>query len=668
MNLDDKSLHLTSHQIEILTKLNLHDTDEVLAYYPLRYDYINALPFAEWKLKDKVTFEARLISPVRSFRRGRLTTSSFEVMMSDETLLKITIFNRPWAGQLHMDQILTIQGIYNGGSRVIAMTYDTKPLSEHAAVTPVYSTKEGIQQRSIRTIIRKVFDHVINEVQDIVPEEYVVRYRLLHRAQALERVHFPESMKDVTSAYRTLKDEEFLKFFTAMKLMRNEEGAGLYKQPLVIDHKKLQKVIDGLPYKLTADQEKALQDVVSDMESSHLMYRLVQGDVGCGKTAVAALSMYACATAGRQAALLAPTEILVRQHFLSLTSMFKDTDVKIAQLYSGMSNVEKEEVLLGLKDGSIDIVTGTHSLLQEDVVFQKLCLVVTDEQQRFGVEQRRALKNKGDYVDFLLMSATPIPRTLASTLYGDMEVSTIETMPAGRKTPVTIFINQNSFKSVYKDVLKLLAEGHQLYVICAAIDESEGFDVRNVMEMTQNLQKAFPDYKTGMLHGRMSSEEKQSVMKAFADNDIQILVSTTVVEVGMNVVNATGMIIYDADRFGLSQLHQLRGRIQRGSAQGHCWLLSGNKDEKVRERLNVLVKSCNGFEISYEDLRLRGPGAILGTRQSGAPDLILGSIVDDTAILNTARKDAAHIVENMEYPQYGAIIDFAMKRNASYVD
>ena len=398
------------------------------------------------------------------------------------------------------------------------------------------------------------------------------------------------------------------------------------------------------------------------------MYRLVQGDVGCGKTAVAALSMYACATAGRQAALLAPTEILVRQHFLSLTSMFKDTDVKIAQLYSGMSNVEKEEVLLGLKDGSIDIVTGTHSLLQEDVVFQKLCLVVTDEQQRFGVEQRRALKNKGDYVDFLLMSATPIPRTLASTLYGDMEVSTIETMPAGRKTPVTIFINQNSFKSVYKDVLKLLAEGHQLYVICAAIDESEGFDVRNVMEMTQNLQKAFPDYKTGMLHGRMSSEEKQSVMKAFADNDIQILVSTTVVEVGMNVVNATGMIIYDADRFGLSQLHQLRGRIQRGSAQGHCWLLSGNKDEKVRERLNVLVKSCNGFEISYEDLRLRGPGAILGTRQSGAPDLILGSIVDDTAILNTARKDAAHIVENMEYPQYGAIIDFAMKRNASYVD
>jgi ATP-dependent DNA helicase RecG len=401
------------------------------------------------------------------------------------------------------------------------------------------------------------------------------------------------------------------------------------------------------------------------------MYRLVQGDVGCGKTAVAALGMYAAVTSGCQAALLAPTEILARQHLESLQSLLKGTDVKIDALYSGLSAPEKRRVLAETEKGETDILVGTHSLIQEGVVFANLGMVVADEQQRFGVEQRKALRQKGKGTDFLLMSATPIPRTLASTLYGDMDVSTVETMPAGRKIPKTVYIEENSFRSVLNEVKELLSSGRQLYIICAAVEYSEEYDARNVHDTAENIRKLFPMYHVGILHGRMSSEEKQEAMESFYRNETQILVATTVVEVGMNVINATGMIVYDADRFGLSQLHQLRGRIQRGSEQGKCWLLSGSHEDKVKERLNVLVKTNNGFEISYEDLRLRGPGDILGTRQSGVPDFILGNLISDTGIINTARNDAKKIISFPDNPDYIPLLETvreASRNSASYAD
>ena len=369
-------------------------------------------------------------------------------------------------------------------------------------------------------------------------------------------------------------------------------------------------------------------------------------------------------------ALLAPTEILAKQHLASLKSMIKDPSISIEVLYSAMNTKEKKDILRRCEEGDIDILIGTHALIQDDVHFKKLGYVVADEQQRFGVEQRKALRLKGENTDFLLMSATPIPRTLAASLFSDMKVSTIETMPAGRKQPVTQLILENSFRSVLDEVNALLEEGHQLYVICAAVDENEAFKARDVNKMYINLSKLFYPRKVGMLHGQMSSDEKQSVMDAFAKNEIQILVSTTVVEVGMNVVNATGMIIYDADRFGLSQLHQLRGRIQRGNAVGKCWLLTDNKSEDVKERLNVLVKTTNGFEISYEDLRLRGPGDILGTRQSGVPDLILGNLYEDTKMIEVCRKDAKLIVEHCAQTDYISIIESVKQRRAqsAYID
>lgn len=666
MLLSDPSLKLTKYRIEALHTLHLETVEDLLSYYPYRYEVLHTSDYATWKEGDNVTFEAELVSSIHQFRKGRLTISSFEVQAFDR-VFKVSLFNRPWLKQIPEGTVLTIQGIYKPVNRITCIKYDTKPLAAHPSVTPVYATKESIKQKTIRDCISKVYEAVQNEIQDTIPEEYIHQYRLLRKNVALRMIHEPEKMEDVQRAVRTLKYEEFLKFFLAIQWMKATEVEGTYKPPRKIDDDAIDSCIAHLPFALTKGQSATLQQILQDMSSDRLMYRLIQGDVGCGKTVVAALSMYACFTAGYQSAILAPTEILAKQHKKSLESILP-SNVRIEVLYSAMTALQKRTVLEEVQKGAIDILVGTHALLQDTVNFNHLGLVIIDEQQRFGVAQRKALRNKAQDVDFLLMSATPIPRTLASALYGDMDISTIETLPEGRKTPETVYVHENSFRSVLKDVNHLLDSGRQLYVICASIEKNEDYHARNVMDTANALTLQFPNYEVGVLHGKMSPEEKESVMKAFEANSIQILVSTTVVEVGVNVINATGMIIYDADRFGLSQLHQLRGRIQRGSEKGFCWLLSDSTEEKVKERLQVLVKSNDGFEISSEDLRLRGPGDILGTRQSGLPDFILGNVVQDTNIMVTARKDAEHILQNQYNPEYAAILEYASQKSTAYTD
>ena len=670
MDLSDKRLKLTSKRVQILHELGLYTTDDLLMYYPYRYEIITTSAFSDWKIKDKVWFEGQVVQLPRSWRKGRLVTTTFQVR-SQEQILTVTIFNRPWAKSLNLNQILTIQGVYQGNCKVTAMSYDTKSLVEHAPITPIYSIKDGIRQKTLQTIIHSVLNQLHDEIIDDIPEEFRQAYRLLPLKLAYRCIHIPSSMNEVQAAVRTLKYAEFLRFFTAIQLMRSTEGIRITKKPKIFSSKKIQQAIQSLSFEMTADQRDTLEKILNDMGSTHTMYRLVQGDVGCGKTVVATLALYAAFLSGYQAAMLAPTEILARQHYQSVNEVLAPFGVKIEVLYSALSSVKKNEILKAVASGKIDILIGTHSTIQDTVIFHKLGLTIADEQQRFGVAQRKALKQKGEQVDFLLMSATPIPRTLAASLFGDMDVSTIETMPAGRITPITTLIKENSFRTVLEDVKRLLISGRQLYVICAAVDENEEYHARNVYDTMESIQKLFPQYKVSCLHGRMSTDEKQVIMQAFHDNDIQILVSTTVIEVGVNVVNATGMIIYDADRFGLSQLHQLRGRIQRGSEQGYCWLLTASHDERVLQRLEVLVKSNNGFEISYEDLRLRGPGDILGTRQSGVPDFILGNIVEDTAMINQARKDALKVMESADNPDYHILLETVRKRNeknAEYAD
>ena len=670
MDLSDKRLKLTSKRVQILHELGLYTTDDLLMYYPYRYEVITTSAFSDWKIKDKVWFEGEVVQLPRSWRKGRLVTTTFQVRFQEQ-ILTVTIFNRPWAKSLNLNQILTIQGVYQGNCKVTAMSYDTKSLVEHAPITPIYSIKGGIRQKTLQTIIHSVLNQLHDEIIDDIPEEFRQAYRLLPLKLAYRCIHIPSSMNEVQAAVRTLKYAEFLRFFTAIQLMRSTEGIRITKKPKIFSSKKIQQAIQSLSFEMTADQRDTLEKILYDMGSTHSMYRLVQGDVGCGKTVVATLALYAAFLSGYQAAMLAPTEILARQHYQSVNEVLAPFGVKTEVLYSALSSSKKNEILKDVASGKIDILIGTHSMIQDTVTFHKLGLTIADEQQRFGVAQRKALKQKGEQVDFLLMSATPIPRTLAASLFGDMDVSTIETMPAGRITPITTLIKENSFRTVLEDVKRLLISGRQLYVICAAVDENEEYHARNVYDTMESIQKLFPQYKVACLHGRMSTDEKQAIMQAFHDNDIQILVSTTVIEVGVNVVNATGMIIYDADRFGLSQLHQLRGRIQRGSEQGYCWLLTASQDERVLQRLEVLVKSNNGFEISYEDLRLRGPGDILGTRQSGVPDFILGNIVEDTAMINQARKDALKVMESADNPDYHILLETVRKRNeknAEYAD
>lgn len=435
-----------------------------------------------------------------------------------------------------------------------------------------------------------------------------------------------------------------------MQTLRKEnmQDLGIEK---IFSNEDVWEVTRNLKFDLTNDQKKAVNEIFIDLHSNHCMMRLLQGDVGCGKTLVAGLASYACVVAHQQVAFMAPTEILAKQHVVSLEKLFEGFDVRVALYCSSMKKSEKVEILNQLKKGAIDILVGTHALFQDDVEYRELGLVITDEQHRFGVDQRRKLLSKGKKVDMLLMSATPIPRTLASSLYGDLDVTTIEEYPKGRSETITQYIASKSMKPILNEVLEKIDGGMQCYVVCPSIEENEDLSMRSVVSIYEGMRKTLPNYRIGLLHGQMKSEEKDEIMEQFIQHKIDILVSTTVIEVGVDVKNANIMVIYDANRFGLSQIHQLRGRVGRGHIQGVCYLLSDTKDEEAIARLKKLEETRDGFEIARFDLMMRGPGDILGKRQSGLPSFILGDCVNDSNILTIAKNDALEIMDKIdEYP------------------
>lgn len=669
MTLTLKECKCTPNQIELAHRYHLLSSDDVLVCYPFRYEEIVEKPKVEWQLKEKVCIEGTIATYPNTVRFGKNRSMTKFQLETDEDYFDLVLFNRPWINNLKVGGRLTVIGRYEGQNKITVMQYNTKPLKEQLGIVSVYPLKEGVQQRTIQSLVKKVFIAAQATLQDFIPSDFILSYKLMSRRLALRCVHFPRSMEEVHLAYRTLKYEEFLKFHLAVLGIRNQEKAAVYTEGKTFDAQIIYNMMDELPFECTEDQKNAIVEILKDMQSHQIMYRLVQGDVGCGKTVVAWMAMVACVLAKKQAAMMAPTEILAKQHYESCLALAQGTSIKIAVLYSAMSTASKKEVIAKLKNHEIDICIGTHALIQDTVEFADLGLVVADEQHRFGVEQRRKLKEKGDKVDFLLMSATPIPRTLANTLYGDMDISSILTMPAGRKTVLTKLIEKNSIQSILSELKQKLKQKEQIYVICAAIEESENFEARNVLDITEELRKKFGSIaNVGVLHGRMSSDEKDAVMNDFEANKIQILVSTTVVEVGVNVVNATTMVIYDAHRFGLSSLHQLRGRVQRGIKQGACYLLTDSKEPESLKRLQILVECHDGFTISMEDLKLRGPGDILGVRQSGLPGFILGNLVEDTRIIETARNDAKTILEHPENPEYLRCIDIIRKLNQEAVN
>lgn len=667
---DIKLLKTTSRRLEILASMNITTLEDLIYQYPYRYEVIEEkYPTDE---DEHLIIEATVISPVKIFFKGKMSRMSFEVEDKYLQHFQVSIFNRHFLRQhLKLGTTITIIGKCIN-HRITASDIKIKPLQDISGIYPVYSLKEGISQKSFRQYVKKALSLLNHEFDDFIPEKYRIQHHLIRKESALYCIHFPENKKDVQEALKYLKYEEFLKFQLTMQLMKQQrtQEMGIAKD---FDVTQLQSLILSLPFALTKDQQTAIKEIVEDLKSPQMMYRFLQGDVGSGKTVVSSVALYANYLAGYQGALMAPTEILATQHYQTLSRFFENTDVRIELLTGSLSLKEKERVYQAIQSGEADIVVGTHALFQKKVVYHNLGFVITDEQHRFGVMQRKALKNKGQQVDFLIMSATPIPRTLAISMYGDMDVSTIKTMPQGRLPVKTQYIHSSSMKPILKHLKSYLAQGGQCYVICPLVEDSENLEAKSASQIAEAMQKYFQtQYNVGLLHGQMKEDEKEKVMNGFLNNTIQILVSTTVVEVGVDVKNANMMVIYNAERFGMSQLHQLRGRIGRGQEQAYCYLMSSSSSKEAIERLKYLEKSHDGFEISLYDLKLRGPGEVLGQRQSGLPTFLVADIMKDFPILSIARKDADEIIhdyiQNHEYQGIVCKIQEKLQVNNEYVD
>ncbi|WP_286035306.1 ATP-dependent DNA helicase RecG [Faecalibaculum rodentium] len=634
-------LKLTARRFGLLQKMGITTLEQLLKTYPFRYESHEQLPFDQWQKGDTVGFAGLIASRPAVIRLGKNRTMTRFTVISWNQELQVTVFNRPWLNAFPFGETIHIRGTYNGEGKVTAMQAQKKPLEE--GLVPVYSMTKGMKPADMPAILDKALEH-LDQLPDLVPPDLRRRYRLLDKDTSYRWIHRPPDEKRLHLAIRTLKYEEFLCFQCAVQ---SESALGQRKTPRMFDQALADAFLDQFPYDLTADQRQAIEDVWSDQRRDTTMYRLVQGDVGSGKAVVAMAAIRACELSGAQSAMMAPTEILARQHLKTLQS----AGIEAKLLVSSLSRKEKQEVLEGLKTGTVSVVVGTHSLFQDPVEFADLGLVVADEQQRFGVSQRRQLLEKGKGADFLMMSATPIPRTYAHFLYGDIALSAVKTMPAGRKPVETRYVRGQSMKPVLKDVLQGLKEGRQCYVVAPAIDENLELDIKGVTSLYEGMVKVLgKDWTIGLLHGRMSAAEKEEVMTRFKAGDIHILVSTTVIEVGIDVAKATMMVIYDAHRFGLSTIHQLRGRCARGPVQGTCWLLSATKDMAAVERLQKLQELRDGFAISEYDLQLRGPGDLLGTRQSGLPAFVLGDFEKDPAIMEAAVQDAAAVLARRDWP------------------
>lgn len=633
-------LKLSKRLFEKLNDAGFETVESLLWNFPYRYEEVTNKPFSEWKIGDKVWIEGVIQEPFKSLRLPKNRTVTKFMFQSNQGYFQVSIFNRPW---LKSNMQISLQARFDGNNNLVGLNYNTHSLEEQLGIIPVYSLSKDLNNKDFILAVSKALNFLDICIKYDVPEYYRTKYKLLSLKQAIYHIHKPLNMNAVFLAKRTLKYEEFLRFQTKLQLNRQVNFGQMFGKSKVFDRRVVNEWIKHLPFILTDQQKIVLDEILNDLQSKQRMNRLLQGDVGSGKTVIAALAMYATVLSHYQAALLVPTEILAKQHFTSMKDYLPDS-VRIEVLYSSLSSSQKRNILERLRNNEIDVLIGTHSIIQDDVRFYNCGLVVADEQHRFGVEQRRMLSDKGEKVDFLLMSATPIPRTLAAVLFNDLNISTITSYHASKKSIETKLIKTNSIKPIYDILLNRLNQNDQIYFVCPSIEYDESRLVKSVDQIYNALVKGLPkNIRIRMLHGKLSQDEKDSVLQSFLDHKIDCLVTTTVIEVGVNVQTANTMVIYDSDRFGLSQLHQLRGRVGRGSIEGLCFLLTDSEDELSLERLKVLENNQDGFEIANKDLELRGPGEIFGLKQSGIPSFLIANVVLDQAILVTAQKDSIEI-------------------------
>lgn len=632
---------------EDLASIQIFTVSDLLNHFPYRYDIYEAKPLSELVHEDQVTIVGKVIrDPSLNFYGKRKSRLTFLIEV-EQIAIQAVVFNRAFLKkQINMGDIFTLTGKWDAHRLQITVNYAKKGEPNHqATLDPLYSTRGNVTSHRLKKAIKSALDHYKNEIEEILPQHYLEAYKLPPRQQAYATMHHPKSRDELKHARRRFIYEELLLFQIKMQLLKKERREATMGNAQLYDSEKVTQFIEQFPFTFTKAQQNSLLDILDDLKSPYRMNRLLQGDVGSGKTAVAVVSLYASITANKQGALMVPTEILAEQHFDTLCSLFGDR-ANIVLLTGSVKGKKRKERLQQLKDHEAHIVVGTHALIQDDVYFNDLGLVIIDEQHRFGVEQRRRLREKGLHPDMLFMTATPIPRTLAITAFGDMDVSVIDEMPANRKEIETYWVNEKMLERVLNFIKKKALKGEQAYIICPLIEESDKMDIQNAVDLYNQLQHYYQtDVSVGLMHGRLHTDEKDMIMRQFASNDIQVLVSTTVVEVGVNVPNATIMVIYDAQRFGLSQLHQLRGRVGRGDKQSYCILIGDPKSQDGKERMRIMTETTNGFELSEQDLKLRGPGDFFGTKQSGLPEFKVADIVQDYRALETARKDAEQIIK-----------------------
>ena len=645
---------------QTLADLGILTIEDLLSYYPFRYEDIQEKNLLEINDQEKVTLKGVIVSaPVVSrfgYKKSRL---QFRMMQAHAVLMG-SFFNQPYLkDKVEVGEELAVYGKWDAKRKSLTgmKILGGKQTEEYA---PIYHVTKAIRQSTLIDLIKAAFEKFGDQVMENLPEYLLEKYRLMPRKQAMRAMHFPKNPAESQQAKRRVVFEEFFLFQMRMQGLKNSERSEKNGIAIRYDVERLKQFTQRLPFELTDAQKRVTNEICYDLRSKKHMQRLLQGDVGSGKTVVAAIALYATMPAGFQGALMVPTEILAQQHLESLNQLFDPLELTTALLTGSTKTKERRAILAGLQNGEIDVVIGTHALIQDDVQFANLGLVITDEQHRFGVNQRRVLREKGLHPDVLFMTATPIPRTLAITAYGEMDVSVIDQMPAGRIPVKTSWIKPKQLEHTLDWAKQELQAGHQLYGICPLIEESEALDVKNATEIYEHLKEYYaPTYQVSLLHGKMKNSEKDAIMEAFKDNQSQILVSTTVIEVGVNVPNATVMFIMDADRFGLAQLHQLRGRVGRGSDASYCILVASPKNELGKERMKIMTETNNGFVLSEKDLELRGPGEVFGFRQSGLPQFLIADLVNDANVLEVARDEANQIwqVDNWrEQPAFAPLV------------
>ncbi len=659
--MNEFKFNITTKRAEFLNKLGLKTPFQVLSYLPRKYvDYTLTTQISNLDNDKRVVICGEVVSKERLFRIKRnLNRFAFKVAYLDDEY-KVVVFNRDfyYANILVGSKVLVAGKLDYYHREIMASDLFIKEL-DTLQIKPVYSLIQGVKDYEFAKVVNYCYDQLVAEekLMPIIPAKYSSKYKLIGRDLAYYLAHFPRSMNDVVQAKRYLKYEEALVYSLLMQKLRSVSLASSSGVGKNINQALLKKIIDTLPYLLTPDQQTSLAEILLDLQLPKTMYRLLQGDVGSGKTIVATLALVACISGGYQGAFMAPTDILARQHYATLSDLLTPFGIQTVLLVSSLSIEEKRQTLKRLQNGEAQLVIGTQALIQKGVEFHNLGMCVVDELQRFGVEQRKLLHEKGTSVDLLLMSATPIPRTLAIAIFQDMDVSTLQVSPYAQKDIQTEVIKGNSITTIKTKMLETLAKDEKIYVVCSLI-ENELSDYNNVKDVFKTMQKEFVDIPVFLLHGRLKEEEKVAVMAAFKQAKKAILVSTTVIEVGIDIKEATMMIIYDANCFGLAQLHQLRGRIGRGGQKAACYLLTNSNDEEVLEKLTFLQHNSDGFEVARYDLMVRGPGDIAGYAQSGGFGFAMCNIFEDLKIFECARADAKAILQEEGQPANQAILTF----------